>query len=67
MHADPNNYSQTMHNIIIIIVHNYIVVTLYILVCIYIYIYLYVPYPPENKPPPLFDLHVLAQVCLLRL
>ena len=33
-HADPNNYSQPMHNnnIIIIVVHNYIVVTLYILV-----------------------------------
>ena len=30
-HADPNNYSQPMHNIIIL-VHNYIVVTLYILV-----------------------------------
>ena len=32
-HADPNNYSQPMHNIIIV-VHNYIVVTLYILVII---------------------------------
>ena len=30
-HADPNNYSQPMHNNIIIAVHNYIVVT-YILV-----------------------------------
>ena len=29
-HANPNNYSQPMHNIIV--VHNYIVVTLYILV-----------------------------------
>ena len=25
-HADPNNYSQPMHNNIIIVVHNYIVV-----------------------------------------
>ena len=25
------------------------------------------PYPPENKPPPLFDLQVLAQVFLPRL
>ena len=33
-HADPkfNDYSQAMHNNIIIVVHNYIVVTLYILV-----------------------------------
>ena len=27
----------------------------------------YVPYPPENKSPPLFDLQVPAQVCLPRL
>ena len=25
---------------------------------------LQVPYPPKNKPPPLFDLQVLAQVLL---
>ena len=30
-------------------------------------IYIYTVYPPENKPPPLFDLQVLAQVCLPRL
>ena len=26
-----------------------------------------VPHSPENKPPPLFDLQVFAQVCLPRL
>ena len=42
-HADPNNYSQPMHNIIIL-VHNYIVVTLYILVYLeYYYSYVHMP------------------------
>ena len=35
-HADQNNYSQPMHNNIIIVVYNYIVSTLYILVIIII-------------------------------
>ena len=30
-------------------------------------IYIHIPYPPENKPPPLFDPQVLAQVCLPQL
>ena len=37
------------------------------LLLIHMQAYIVVPYPPENKPPPLFDPQVLAQICLPRL